>query len=198
MRVLSSARSSLPRRARPEPSARAGCGSHACSSHAGRALLECAAVVFFFSSRRRHTRYWRDWSSDVCSSDLWAQLEAVDAITDRRRRVWDAYHEAFAQAEADGHVRRPVVPEHCVHNAHLYHLLVTGPTGRDELIGHLAERGVQAVFHYVPLHSAPAGRRLGRAHGSLEVTDRVSAQIVRLPLWAAMQDHHVEQVAEGV
>lgn len=146
---------------------------------------------------------WMDLGSSFAPSDLsaaylWAQLEAVDDLTARRGRVWRAYHEAFAQAELDGRVRRPVVPEHCVHNNHLYHLLIEGPPGRGAFIDHLAARGVQAVFHYVPLHSAPAGRRLGRAHGELPVTDRASARLVRLPLWAGMQDHHVEQVIEAV
>ena len=137
-------------------------------------------------------------ASDIAAAYLWAQLEDIESITAQRMRTWDAYHGAFERAEREGRVRRPVVPPHCAHNAHLYYLLVQGPPGRDALLARLEELGVNAVFHYVPLHSAPAGRRYGRAHGELEVTDRVSSSLVRLPMWAGMGPGEVEQVVDAV
>lgn len=146
---------------------------------------------------------WRDVGSSFAASDisaafLWAQLEAVDQITDSRRAVWDSYHTAFAALEDDGRVRRPAVGTDGAHNGHLYGLQVTGPPGRDEVIDALAARGVQAVFHYVPLHLSEAGRRYGRVHGDLAVSERVSARLLRLPLWAHMPVAAVQQVIRAV
>lgn len=136
--------------------------------------------------------------SDLSAAFLWAQLEAADEITARRREVWDRYHELFAGLEADGLVRRPVVPAECRHNAHMYHLLLPPGHSRDEFLAHGRERGVQSVFHYVPLHSSPAGERLGRAHGELRVTDDVSERLVRLPLWVGLGEDDVQRVAGAV
>jgi dTDP-4-amino-4,6-dideoxygalactose transaminase len=146
---------------------------------------------------------WRDVGSSFAASDvsaafLWAQLEAVDDITASRRDVWDAYHSAFTALEDSGRVRRPVVCSDGEHNAHLYGLQVTGPPGRDGVIDALAARGVQAVFHYVPLHLSQAGRRFGRPHGDLVVSERVSARLLRLPLWAKMPPDAVEHVIRAV
>jgi dTDP-4-amino-4,6-dideoxygalactose transaminase len=174
------------------------------------AWVERAEVLFEKGTDRRRfergevQRYrWTDVGSSFAASDLnaaylWAQLEQVERITRERLALWSAYHEAFAEAEARGELRRPVVPEGCVHNAHLYALRVGSEAGRDALLDHLAARGVHAVFHYVPLHSSPAGRRLGRAHGELAVTDRASATLLRLPLWVGMGPREVERVVDAV
>jgi dTDP-4-amino-4,6-dideoxygalactose transaminase len=137
-------------------------------------------------------------TSEVTAAFLWAQLEQADEITRRRLEIWTRYHERFAELEERGAVRRPVVPGHCVHNAHMYYLLLPDLAARDALIAGLAESDVQAVFHYVPLHSAPAGQRLGRASGSLEVTDSTSERLVRLPLWPALPDAEVDRIADAV
>jgi dTDP-4-amino-4,6-dideoxygalactose transaminase len=146
---------------------------------------------------------WLDVGSSYAISDLAAafllpQLQEAVAITARRRELWLAYHEAFAEAEAEGLVRRPLVPEGCEHNAHMYYLLLGSERGRDQLIADLDTRNINAVFHYIPLHTSPAGRRYGRAHGSLEVTDEMSARLVRLPLWTGMTDEMVERVSGAV
>jgi dTDP-4-amino-4,6-dideoxygalactose transaminase len=137
-------------------------------------------------------------TSEINAAFLWAQLETAAEITAARLSVWERYHERFAPLEADGRLRRPVVPEGCMHNAHMYYLLLGDREARDGLIAHLDARGVQAVFHYVPLHSSPAGLRYGRVEGPLGVTDRASDTLVRLPLWVGMSDSDVERVAEGV
>jgi dTDP-4-amino-4,6-dideoxygalactose transaminase len=137
--------------------------------------------------------------SEISAAFLWAQLEAAESVTERRLRLWQAYHAAFAGLEEEGRVRRPVVPAHCSHDGHLYYLLLPG--GRDErdrLIEELERRGVNAVFHYVPLHSSAAGRRHGRAVGDLEVTRRTSDGLVRLPLWAGMTDDDLAHVVDAV
>lgn len=136
--------------------------------------------------------------SEIEAAFLWAQLEEAEAITRARREIWDAYHEAFAGLEAKGRLRRPVVPPDCRHNAHLYYLLTENLEARTRLIAGLRERGIQALFHYVPLHSAPAGRRYGRAAGELLHTDAAADRLVRLPLWTGMDGETVARVVEAV
>jgi len=137
-------------------------------------------------------------ANEVTAAFLWGQLECADEITERRRLIWDAYHEAFADLERDGLLRRPVVPSDRTHNAHLYYLLLPESQPRAGFIDALAARGVHAVFHYVPLHSAPAGLEFGRAQGQLDHTDRLSAQLVRLPLWTGMGPVETDRVIEAV
>jgi len=146
---------------------------------------------------------WVDIGSSLALSDLnaaflWAQLREAVAITNARLRVWNRYDRAFGELEARGLVRRPVVPEHCDHNAHMYHLLLPSGEQRDAFIAALRRRRVDAVFHYVPLHSSPAGRRCGRCAGSLERTTRQSERVARLPLWAAMTDATCDRVIAAV
>jgi dTDP-4-amino-4,6-dideoxygalactose transaminase len=136
--------------------------------------------------------------SEINAAFLYAQLLHADSITEDRLRIWTAYHDAFADLEAGGKLRRPVVPSYARHNAHLYYLLTPDSRSRDRLIALLAERDVNAVFHYVPLHDSPAGRRFGRAHGELRTTVDVSSRLVRLPLWVGMQDSDIERVVAGV
>jgi dTDP-4-amino-4,6-dideoxygalactose transaminase len=136
--------------------------------------------------------------SDLNAAFLWAQLRDAEAITAARLRVWRRYDKAFGGLEARGLLRRPVVPGHCDHNAHMYHLLLPSRAPRDAFIAALRRRRVDAVFHYVPLHSSPAGRRHGRCAGSLEQTTRQSERVVRLPLWAAMTDATCDRVIAAV
>ncbi|HEV2724425.1 MAG TPA: dTDP-4-amino-4,6-dideoxygalactose transaminase [Thermoleophilaceae bacterium] len=136
--------------------------------------------------------------SELNAAFLWAQLESADHLTRRRMRVWESYDEAFLEMEELGLLRRPVIPEGVAHNAHMYYVLVEDRTTRDSLIGALAGKGVQAVFHYVPLHDSPGGLRHGRSHGALSVTSNVAGRLVRLPLWIGMDDTHVATVADAV
>jgi dTDP-4-amino-4,6-dideoxygalactose transaminase len=136
--------------------------------------------------------------SEINAAFLWAQLEQADRITARRLELWDAYHESFRALETRGMVRRPVVPERARHNAHMYYLLLPDRARRDRLLDGLAQRDINAVFHYVPLHSSPAGRRLGRAAGTLPVTTDIADRLVRLPLWVGMNEGHIQRVAAAV
>ncbi len=136
--------------------------------------------------------------SEVATAFLWAQLEHASAITAERRAIWERYHSAFGALEAEGLLRRPVVPAGCAHSGHLFYLLM--PTGevRDRMLEVLAEKGVHAVFHYLPLHASPAGRRFGRLGGAVPVTEGLSARLLRLPLWVGLGDSRVEAVIEAV
>ena len=135
---------------------------------------------------------------EIVAAFLFAQLEDSVALTEDRRRVWDRYHDGFAELERDGKVRRPIVPPECGHNAHLYYLLLPNLAARTRFISLLKERGIAALFHYVPLHDSPAGRRFGRAHGTLDVTSRMSERLVRLPLWAGLDERASDMVIETV
>jgi dTDP-4-amino-4,6-dideoxygalactose transaminase len=146
---------------------------------------------------------WVDVGSSMALSDLnaaflWSQLRDAHAITAARLRIWERYHAAFAGLEERGVLRRPIVPAGNEHNAHMYYLLLPDRERRDAFIAALGRRRVDAVFHYVPLHSAPAGRRFGRVVGSLAQTSRQSERVVRLPLWAAMTDVTCDRVIAAV
>lgn len=136
--------------------------------------------------------------SEITAAFLLAQLEAAVELTRSRLATWEAYHRAFAPLEARGIARRPIVPGCCEHNAHLYYLLLAASSDRAAVLGELARRGVNAIFHYVPLHSSPAGRRFGRVAGPMHHTDDLSNRLIRLPLWANMPAEDVAYVTENV
>jgi dTDP-4-amino-4,6-dideoxygalactose transaminase len=125
---------------------------------------------------------------ELIAAFLYAQMEEAGPITRRRMDIWEEYHGGFAPLEAAGDVRRPVIPPHCRHNAHMYYLLMMNLHQRTEIIARLKAENIHAVFHYVPLHSSPAGRKYGRTHGELTVTDAISERVVRLPLWVGMEE----------
>lgn len=136
--------------------------------------------------------------SEVSAAFLWAQLERAEEITALRLGIWDRYHEAFAILEEQGLVQRPVMTPHHRHNAHMYYLLMRDIVERDRLIRQLAEHGIHAVFHYVPLHGSPAGRHRGRVASAMGVTDDTSNRLVRLPLWPGLTKEMVEAVIGAV
>jgi dTDP-4-amino-4,6-dideoxygalactose transaminase len=134
--------------------------------------------------------------SELNAAFLWAQLEAAENLNAHRFRAWSLYDEALAKLEAHELLRRPHVPEHVHQNAHIYFVLLADLDERTRVIRELNDRGISAVFHYVPLHSSPAGSRYGRAHGSLAVTENMSDRLVRLPLWDGIADTEIEEVVE--
>lgn len=125
--------------------------------------------------------------SELVAAFLWAQLQESERINAERMAIWQRYHDAFAPLEAAGHVRRPIIPADCAHNAHMYYLLLEDLEQRTRFIAALKARQIGAVFHYVPLHSSPAGQRFARVSGSMDVTDRQSERLVRLPLWLGVE-----------
>jgi dTDP-4-amino-4,6-dideoxygalactose transaminase len=137
-------------------------------------------------------------SSEINAAFLFAQLEAADSITAERMEIWERYHAHFAELEQSGRLRRPIIPPGRRHNAHMYYLLMRNRDERDRVIAQLGDHGVHAVFHYVPLHDSPAGRRYGRQGGPLTHTVDVSERLMRLPLWIGMTEADVDRVAEAV
>ncbi|MBF0460474.1 MAG: dTDP-4-amino-4,6-dideoxygalactose transaminase [Magnetococcales bacterium] len=133
---------------------------------------------------------------ELIAAFLWAQLEEAQAITDQRLASWDHYHAALAPLEAKGVLRRPVIPEGCQHNAHMYYVLLAPAIDRQAVLSVLKQNGINAVFHYVPLHASPGGRRYGRVSGTLDVTNRQSERLIRLPLWVGLTEVQQERVVE--
>ncbi|MCX7846944.1 MAG: dTDP-4-amino-4,6-dideoxygalactose transaminase [bacterium] len=133
---------------------------------------------------------------EIVAAFLLAQMERAAEITAQRLKLWHLYHELLEQLEEEGSVRRPRVPEMCTHNAHMYYVLVRDLETRTALIRYLKAHDVHAVFHYVPLHSSPAGKRFGRCHGQLSVTNDISGRLLRLPLYYELGVGGVTYVCE--
>jgi len=131
---------------------------------------------------------------EITAAFLYAQLEEINAVRKRRLEIWNTYHTAFEDLETSGKIRRPIIPDHCDHNAHIYYLLLPDLSSRTAFIQKLRAKGVQAIFHYIPLHSSPAGEKYGRYHGDMTTTQEISDRLVRLPLWIEMSSSEVERV----
>ncbi|AKT48568.1 TDP-4-oxo-6-deoxy-D-glucose aminotransferase [Olsenella sp. oral taxon 807] len=156
---------------------------------------------FFRGQVDRYT--WVDRGSSYLQSDLnaaylWAQLQVADKINANRLEAWRFYRDELAPIEVAGRLELATVPAGCVHNAHMFYLKCADLEERGELIAHLRKQGVSAVFHYVPLHSSPAGRRFGRFDGEDEYTTRESERLVRLPLYYGMTPADRQTVVSAV
>jgi dTDP-4-amino-4,6-dideoxygalactose transaminase len=135
---------------------------------------------------------------ELIAAFLWAQLEEAENITRKRLGLWQHYHEALADLEAAGLLRRPIIPAECEHNAHMYYVLLADGDDRQFVLNELRKSGIFSVFHYVPLHSSPAGQRYGRVHGELEVTDRQSERLIRLPMWIGLTEAQQNRIVEAM
>lgn len=156
---------------------------------------------FFRGETDKYT--WIDIGSsflpgELVAAFLLAQMEAADAILRRRIALWQAYHAAFEHLERAGRLRRPVIPESCQHNAHIYYLVLPDLETRTRLIGFLAERGVNAVFHYVPLHLSPKGSAVSRVVGDMGNTVAAGETLVRLPLFMELTEAQQAHVIAAV
>ncbi len=129
---------------------------------------------------------------ELIAAFLWAQMEAADEITAKRINIWNNYHNAFENLERSNLVRRPIVPESSTHNAHMYYLLLEDLATRTRFIEFLKVKKISSVFHYVPLHSAPAGLKFGKFNEPLPITDAISAKLVRLPLWIGVEEYQAD------
>lgn len=136
--------------------------------------------------------------SDMNAAYLWAQLELADEINENRLSAWNAYDSAFKELEKAGKVGLPVIPENCVHNAHMYYLKLKDLEERTRFIKYMREHDVFCVFHYVPLHSAPAGLKFGRFDGEDVYTTAESDRLVRLPMYYGIRESEVEKVISDV
>jgi dTDP-4-amino-4,6-dideoxygalactose transaminase len=136
--------------------------------------------------------------SEIQAAYLWSQLEQADALTANRLVTWNAYREAFASLAYEGKVELPTLPADCTHNGHMFYIKCKDLAERTALLTHLKENDILAVFHYVPLHSAPAGMKFGRLHGVDRHTTSESERLVRLPLWYGMEAETRQRVIDSV
>ena len=146
---------------------------------------------------------WVDHGSSYLPSDLnaaylWAQLQDADKINDNRLATWQKYYEAFEELEKEGFVERPIIPAECKHNAHMFYLKTKDLQERTEFISHLRKCGVGAVFHYIPLHSAPAGLKFGRFHGEDKYTTKEADRLMRLPMYYGLAQQDIQHVIDSV
>ena len=142
---------------------------------------------------------WIDYGSSYLPSDinaayLWAQLEVSDKIFESRMSAWNYYNEALKHLEDKGKIQRPVIPNYCEHNAHMYFIKTADLQERTNLISYLLKRDIQAVFHYVPLHISPAGKKFGEFFGNDVYTTKESERLVRLPLYYGIKKQDLEKV----
>jgi dTDP-4-amino-4,6-dideoxygalactose transaminase len=136
--------------------------------------------------------------SELLASFLYAQLEAREQIQGARERLWHRYDDALRDWATEQGVSQPFVPEHCAQSFHMYYLLLPSYEARTRLIAHLLERGILAVFHYLPLHLSEMGRALGGRKGECPVTEDVSDRLLRLPFYTALTDTEQDEVLEAV
>lgn len=136
--------------------------------------------------------------SELVGAFLFAQLEHADKINAARCAIFDQYYQRLRPLEEKGHLRLPFMPPDCAANGHLFYIITSSLDERTRLIDHLRRQGILAVFHYVPLHSSPAGRHFGRLSGKMACTDEVSDRLLRLPLYYGMGDEDVERVVSAV
>lgn len=146
---------------------------------------------------------WVDYGSSYLPSDmnaayLFAQLEVKDEINTNRLACWNTYYEELAFLQAEGLLELPVIPEGCIHNAHMFYVKLANLEQRTNFISYLKERGVQAVFHYIPLHSSPAGERYGSFDGVDVFTTKESERLVRLPLYYGLTQKDQALVIDAV
>ena len=131
---------------------------------------------------------------EVTAAFLWAQMEDAQSITKKRMDIWQQYHEDLVPLESSGKLRRPLIPEDCQHNAHMYYILLESLEKRTDMIAQMEEHGVNTVFHYVPLHSSPAGLKYGRVNGEMAHTDDLADRLLRLPLWVDLTEERQDKV----
>jgi dTDP-4-amino-4,6-dideoxygalactose transaminase len=173
-------------------------------------LLERAEILrdkgtnrqkFFRGQVDKYT--WVDLGSayvpcELIGAFLFGQLEMMQAICERRRQIYEYYQRSFEPLATEGLVRLPCIPSGCTTNFHLFYLLTQDPATRDGLLAHLNSRGIGAVFHYVPLHSSPMGRKLGCDSRELPVTDSASACLIRLPFYYSITPEEQAEVVREV
>ena len=138
---------------------------------------------------------WREIGSsflpgELIAAFLLAQLENSSKIKENKLKIWNEYYDGFQELEKKGLIRRPTVPSNCSHNGHLFYIIVENQKVRERLIEYLKKHNIASVFHYVPLHSSPAGRKYAKVSGNLKVTEDISNRVLRLPSWLGLNETH--------
>lgn len=171
-------------------------------------MIEAAEVLrekgtnrskFFRGQIDKYT--WVNYGSSYLPSELnaaylWAELEMADEINEDRLQSWNHYYNGLQDLAEKGNIELPVIPEGCVHNAHMFYIKAKDLEERTRLIAYMKENGIGCVFHYIPLHSAPAGRKFGRFHGEDQYTTKESERLMRLPMYYGLKPEDVEKVIE--
>ncbi len=134
--------------------------------------------------------------SDMIAAYLYPQLQQMQSINDRRLNIWQKYYDAFKQFADDGKIQLPFIPDYCTHNAHMFYIRLKDLPTRSAFIKHLKDNDIMSVFHYIPLHSSPAGLRYGRTSGDMANTNKISETLVRLPLYYGLDDNTQEYIIE--
>jgi dTDP-4-amino-4,6-dideoxygalactose transaminase len=132
--------------------------------------------------------------SELSAAFLWAQLEDAEGITQNRLASWQYYHKALQPLEELGLIRRPIIPDECDHNAHMYYVLLSSDVNKSKVLDTLRDNAIAAVFHYIPLHSSPAGLQYGKTHGDLKITNTLSERLIRLPMWVGISNEQKNKV----
>ena len=146
---------------------------------------------------------WVDCGSSYLPSDLnaaylWAQLEMADEINRERLKSWELYYSQLEPLVKKERIELPYIPKECIHNAHMFYIKCRDLEERTKLIGFLKENGIQAVFHYIPLHSAPAGKKYGEFCGEDRFSTRESERLLRLPMYYGLKKSEIEYIAEMI
>jgi len=136
--------------------------------------------------------------SEIQAAYLWAQLELADKITANRLASWNSYYEQLSNLASQKKFELAIIPEHCQHNGHMFYLKTKDLLQRTELLSHLKAKGVYAVFHYVPLHNAPAGKEFSRFNGVDQFTTTESERLIRLPMWFNLDQDSLNHVVKSV
>lgn len=136
--------------------------------------------------------------SEIIAAFLLAQFEEAKRITAARIMLWEYYHQLTEPLEMAGQLQRPFIPEGCKHNAHLYYIVLPSAVNRINVMTELRAKKIQSTFHYVPLHSSPAGRKHGRSEGNLDITNQISESVLRLPLWVGITSNQQEYIVEAL
>ena len=146
---------------------------------------------------------WVDWGSSYLPSEinaayLWSQLEIAEDINNARMIIWNQYYQALSHLVTNDFIELPYIPIHCQHNAHLFYLKVKDNAVQIDLIAFLKTNGINALFHYIPLHSSEAGRKFGMFHGEDKFTTKESQRLIRLPIWYGLSSKNVNYICEMV
>lgn len=136
--------------------------------------------------------------SELQAAYLWGQLELADQITHNRLESWNLYQEGLIELAQAGHITLPTIPSNCKHNGHMFYIKCKNLVERTALLAHMKQNNIMAVFHYVPLHSAPAGLQYSRFHGEDRYTTQESERLIRLPMWYGMKKELIDQVIVAV
>ena len=136
--------------------------------------------------------------SELNAAYLWAELEMADEINENRLNSWNHYYEGLKELADSGRIELPVIPEGCVHNAHMFYIKAKDLEERTKLIAYMKENGIGCVFHYIPLHSAPAGRKFGRFSGEDKYTTKESERLMRLPMYYGLKPEDLDMVVDTI